>query len=327
MDTLPNGTAKLDAVFRAYERLLWGVGYRLTSSAADADDVVQETFVRALEHSPPGSDEGWRPWLVRIAVNVGLDMLRRRKRSAYIGRWLPSPIETGNEGTAAYAKAMSGMQGSLEGRYELLESVSFAFLLALEALSPRPRAVLLLRDVFDYSARETAEVLGLSEANVRVLHHRARQKMQSYDRERCIPTRGLQEQTQRVLEEFLRCLVAQDVEGIQALLTDSVRVVTDAGGEYSALRVPLVGRSQVAQFFLRVAQRRLAGMRVRPCVVNGLPAMLFEFSHTHPKGAPRALLRCDVSQDGRVKEFHVILASRKLKAVRFDFETSIVSFP
>lgn len=321
MPTWPDGRVKFDAAFRAYERLLWGLSYRLTGSAADADDIVQETFVRALAHPPPDTDERWRPWLVRIAVNIGLDVLRRRKRSAYIGSWLPSPIETGPEGAAASPQAISNTHASVEGRYELLESVSFAFLLALEALPPQGRAVLLLRDVFDYSVRETATALGLSEANVRVLHHRARQKMRRYDGERCRPTASSQGHTQRVLDEFMRCLLAQDVRGIEALLVDAARVVTDAGGEYSALRTPLVGRSRVAQFFLRVAQRRLPSGRFRPCLINGLPALLFAFSPPHPKGAPRALLRCDINADGHIKEFQAILASRKLTAVRSNFAT------
>ena len=94
-------------------------------------------------------------------------------------------------------------QNSPEGRYDLLESVSFAFLLALEALTPQQRAVLLLRDVFDYSVQETAEALALSATNVKTIRHRARRIMQSYDCNRCIPTRTLQGQTRRALEQFL----------------------------------------------------------------------------------------------------------------------------
>lgn len=95
---------------------------------------------------------------------------------------------------------------STEARYEWLESLSFAFLLALEALTPRQRAVLLLRDVFDYSARATAELLSLSEENVRITHLRARRAMRDYDHHRCRPTSTLQEQTRNALAQFVRCL-------------------------------------------------------------------------------------------------------------------------
>jgi RNA polymerase sigma-70 factor (ECF subfamily) len=293
--------------------MLWGLCYRLTGSAADADDIVQETFARAAER-PPSNDQSWRPWLVRVAMNVGLDVLRRRKRRSYVGSWLPSPIETGDEEPPPPCEAEGADPGR---RYEMLESVSFAFLLALEALGPRQRAVLLLRDVFDYSARDVAEALGMSEANVRIVHHRARRTMRQYDRERRLPTRALQEQTRRALEEFLRCLIKQDVAGIEALLAESVRTVTDGAGRYTALRGPLVGRSKVALLHLRVAGRRAEGARFQLRLVNGLPALAIEFASARPKQAPRLVLRCDVSGDGRIKELHVILAPRKLTAVRF----------
>src|SRR5262245_40278849 len=173
-------TAAADAL-EPHRRHLWGLCYRMTGNAADADELVQETFVRALERPPARTDQPWRPWLVRVAMNLSRDLLRRRRRSPYRGTWLPSPIETG-EDEAAPAYEISGSSGaSTEGRYELLESVSFAFLLALEALTPTQRAVLLLRDVFDYSVHEVADALGLSEANVKVTHHRARRAMATYD--------------------------------------------------------------------------------------------------------------------------------------------------
>src|SRR3954469_9653521 len=125
----------------------------MTGVAADADELVQETFVRALEH-PPAALRELRPWLTRVAMNLARDRLRRRRRESYVGPWLPSPVETGDEGAPPAYEPPESL--GTEARYELLESVSFAFLLALEALGPRQRAVLLLRDVFDYSVRETA---------------------------------------------------------------------------------------------------------------------------------------------------------------------------
>ena len=144
--------------------------------------------MRALERPPARTDEPWRPWLVRVAMNLARDLLRRRRRSPYRGTWLPSPIETGADDAPPAYEIPAESGSPTEGRYELLESVSFAFLLALEALTPSQRAVLLLRDVFDYSVRETADALGMSEANVKVTHHRARRAMAAYDRDRCVPT-------------------------------------------------------------------------------------------------------------------------------------------
>src|SRR5262249_54905403 len=106
-----------------HERFLWGLCYRMTGSAADADDLVQDTFTRALEKPPKDGQAPLRPWLTRVAVTLARDSLRRRKRAPYQGPWLPEPIET-DDAPVAVEPASS------EGRYDLLESVSFAFLLA-----------------------------------------------------------------------------------------------------------------------------------------------------------------------------------------------------
>ncbi|MBM4259614.1 MAG: sigma-70 family RNA polymerase sigma factor [Deltaproteobacteria bacterium] len=107
-----------EQLFREHERFLWRLCYRLTGCAADADDIVQETFVRALEHPPAGTEDPWRPWLVRVAMNLGRDVLRRRKRRSYIGPWLPSPIETGDEAAPPAYEAVVDGQLSTEGRYD-----------------------------------------------------------------------------------------------------------------------------------------------------------------------------------------------------------------
>jgi RNA polymerase sigma factor (sigma-70 family) len=322
MTTLPVTIA--EEIFQQHQPFLWGLCYRLTGSTADADDLVQETFVRVLEHPPVRLDEPWRPWLVRVAMNLGRDLLRRRKRRTYVGPWLPSPLETGpaqalrtgeEESPPSY-EPVDGQSGT-EGRYDLLESVSFAFLLALEALSPRQRAVLLLRDVFDYSVHETAEALGLSEANVKTSHHRARRAMQAYDRDRCIPTRTLQQRTRQVLERFLTCLINQDVAAIEALLTADVRAVSDGGGEFLAALRPVVGRDKVVRFYMKTNQRR--GQSGRPDIrmINGLPALVIEFTDNAPREVSRMVMCCELARDGRIKTLHSILASRKLTAVRF----------
>src|SRR5687767_12106876 len=142
---------ELSSVFTAHQRDLWALLYRMTGSVADADDLLQETFARAIERPPPRLDLPMKPWLARVALNLARDHLRARRRVQYYGPWLPMPLETTEE------TSPPSFDPGPEWRYDLLESVSFAFLLALEALTPSQRAVLLLRDVFDYSVRETAE--------------------------------------------------------------------------------------------------------------------------------------------------------------------------
>ncbi len=317
------GEQGLADAFKTDERFLWGLCYRLTGSAADADDLVQETFVRAIERPPARTDKSWRPWLVRVAMNLGRDLLRRRKRQRYAGPWLPAPIETGDEAALpSYEPALAAGQ-TTEGRYDLLESVSFAFLIALEALTPQQRAVLLLRDVFDYTVRETASALGLSEMNVKTTHHRARRAMRAYDQSRCIPTRELQERTRHTLEQFLLGLTSGDVNAVEALLADGVRALSDGGGQYAAAMAPVVGRLRVRRLYLGLAGKRAVGtMEIR--MLNGLPGLVLEFddaAHLVParlahRVSPRMVIRCDIDADGRITALHSVLASRKLSAIR-----------
>lgn len=315
MTTLPD--TLVEEVFSAHKSFLWGLCYRLTGSAADADDLVQETFMRMIERPPARTDEPWRPWLVGVALNVGRDLLRRRKRRAYIGPWLPSPIETGEQESSPSCEFSADGQPSPEGRYDLLESVSFAFLLALEALTPRQRAVLLLRDVFDYSVREAAEALEISEVNVKTTHHRARRAMQGYDRARCLPTSTRQKQTRQALERFLTYLAAGDIPAMEELLVADVRAVSDGGGEFLAALKPVVGRDHVIRFYIKIKERRGVGSRFDMCMLNGLPALVIELTDHAPREAARMVLRCDVNMNGQITEWHAVLASDKLTAVRF----------
>jgi RNA polymerase sigma factor (sigma-70 family) len=307
----------LGDAFRADRRFLWGLCYRLTGSAADADDLVQETFARALARPPARPDAPWRPWLVRVALNLGRDLLRRRRRRGYVGPWLPGPTETGEEESPPAYEHPGEAGAGTEGRYDLLESVSFAFLLALEALTPRQRAVLLLRDVFDYSVREAAEALGMSAVAVKTTHHRARRAMREYDRARCIPTRALQERTRAVLERFVAGLATGDRAAVEALLAEDVRAVSDGAGEVHAARVPIVGRARVARFYANLAARRGPLARLELRLLNGLPALVAELPPGPPGEARRFVLRCDLDAAGRIARLHTILAARKLAGVPF----------
>src|SRR5829696_8098777 len=116
-------------VFETDRRMLWGLCYRMTGNAADADDLVQETFVKAIENPPRNTEAPLRPWLIRVAINLIRDCLRRRRRRSYQGQWLPSPVPTDGEESPASYEPPAPSEDSPAARYELLETISFAFLL------------------------------------------------------------------------------------------------------------------------------------------------------------------------------------------------------
>jgi RNA polymerase sigma factor (sigma-70 family) len=283
----------------------------MTGVAADADDVVQETFARAVEAPSPLRESDLERWLVRVATNLSIDCLRRRKRRQYDGPWLPSPLETA-DALDIFDEAAPGAQS-----VERAEQVSYAFLVALEALSPRARAVLLLVDVLDYSVAEVAGILETTDNNVRVLLHRARRALERFDVD-VVASPEVCKRQRVALEKLLLCMVNQDAAGMAALLTDDVCSLTDGGGRYTALREPLVGRAAVARFHLQTAHRRAAVSRTEFRWINGVAALVVVTRPLRPQMAPRLVLRCEVDAHGRIRELHTILNPRKLTAVRFE---------
>jgi len=299
-------------VFAENRRLLFGLCYRMTGSAADADDLVQATFERALASPPARTHEPWRPWLVRVAVNLSRDELRRRKRRAYKGPWLPEPVDDAQLFEPVHEPAHE--PEATAGRYELVESVSYAFLLALEALTPVQRAVLLLRDVLEYTGAETAEALDLTEANVRVVHHRARKALAAYDARRRAPSRALTEQTLEVMGRFLRCMSVQDVAGMEALLAADVVTLHDTNGRYPAAGVPVVGANKVARFHAGIADlRRQQLPRIEVRSLNGAPAVVCSYDPpVTDRFAPAFVTLGELDEAGRIRRIYTVLAPEKL---------------
>jgi RNA polymerase sigma-70 factor, ECF subfamily len=301
------GSADLARVFAENRRFLFGLCYRMIGSAADADDLVQETFERALVSPPARTHEPWRPWLVRVALNLSRDELRRRKRRAYKGPWLPEPVED--------AQILEPMHepAATSGRYELIESVSYAFLLALEALTPVQRAVLLLRDVLEYTGAETAAALELTEANVRVLHHRARKTMSAYEAHRHAPTRETAARHVDVMGRFLRCMSAQDVAGMESLLARDVVTLNDTNGRYPAAGVPVVGANKVARFHAGITSLRERLPRIEVRWLNGAPAVV---GHYDPpvtdRFAPAFITIGELDEAGLIRRIYSVLAPEKL---------------
>ncbi|HEU4389640.1 MAG TPA: sigma-70 family RNA polymerase sigma factor [Blastocatellia bacterium] len=301
-------------LYQANRDFLWGLCYRMTGSAADAEDVVQETFVRVIERPPRRLQEPLRPWLVRVAINLSRDLLRRRRRANYTGPWLPSPIPTDDHNPPSF-EPMASPEDSPMARYDMLESVSFAFLLALEALTPAQRAVLLLRDVFDYSTDEAAEALDMSAANVKVTLHRARRAMREYDKNRSRITAERKQMTRKALEQFLMYLQASDVAGLARLLADDVVELSDGGGEVYAALAPIRGRDKVLRLIFGLAKK--IGPLPAPVFreLNGVPALVFEGPDREPRHASRFSIQCEVDAAGRIRTLMNVLAPRKLSAL------------
>lgn len=301
------------ALFSAHREHLWGLCYRVTGSAADAEDLVQETFQRALEKPPLDTDRPWRPWLARVATRLAIDALRRRRTREYVGPWLPWPVETppgaGDEPASPEADA--------EARYGLRESVSFAFLRALEALAPMPRAALVLRDALGYSGPEAAEILGVSPENARVLLHRARKALASYEARRQPPSPEVDAAHQAALQRFMAALVTGDVQRVAACLAEDARMTSDGGGHYRAARKAVLGREKVAKFFIGVLGHTPAPAAIELRWLNGRPGVVTCVATESPRDAPRTCMTFDLDASGQVFDIHIVSAPDKLGSVRF----------
>jgi RNA polymerase sigma-70 factor (ECF subfamily) len=201
-------------------------------------------------------------------------------------------------------------------RYDLIESVSMAFLLALEALSPAQRAVLILRDVFDYSTKETAEALEMSEANIKVTLLRARRTMDSYDQNRVSNFSKRAGELRDILQRFLSLLNAGDVQGLKKMLAADVVLISDGGGEVNALAEPMYGREKVLRLIEKLyeANRDVTSTSLRN--VNGEPTMLIDRSRVRPGHASLFTMHCELDETSQIRRFNFVFAPSKLAALK-----------
>lgn len=276
-------------IFAGYRPRLFGLAYRMLGSAAEADDVLQEAHLRwqAAERAEIVAPEGW---LTRVVTRLCLDQLKsaRVRREAYVGPWLPEPVATERAGEPVD-----------------VESISQAFLLLLEALSPLERAVFVLREVFDYSFAEVAEVLGRDEAACRQLGHRAKEHLRAR-RPRFARSR---EQHERLLGAFLGAVMQGDLPGLQRLLADDVVAWSDGGGRARAALNLVHGPDHVARLFIGIARKGGSEGQVAIEELNGWPAVVLRVG-----GAVASTLA--IETDGEtIFAVHVVVNPDKLSRV------------
>ena len=300
--------------FDEHRHFLWGLCYRMTGSAADAEDIVQDTFVKALEKPPADTRAPWRPWLAKVAMNLSRDRLRRRRRREYVGPWLPSPVVTEDDEQLTIDEPIATDNSPL-AHYDLMESITLAFLLALEALTPAQRAVLLLRDVFDYSTSETAETLEMTESNVKVTLHRARQIMEAYDKNRVSNLSKRTQEVGGVVHRFLSRLAAGDVEGVEQMLAADVVLVSDGGGEVNALAEPVYGREKVLRLVEKLYEAYRGRMRTSVQIVNGEPTVLVHREGVKPGHASFFTMHCELNKASQMQRLHFVFAPSKLTSL------------
>lgn len=260
-------TAALEA-FDRHRRLLFTVAYQMLGSVADAEDVVQDTWLRWSAADRGGVTDP-RAYLVQITTRLALDRMSsaQARRESYVGPWLPEPLLTGGGPVAAAPPAPEP-----EDAAELGEQVSLALLVVLETLSPAERAVFVLREVFGMSAAEVAGAMGRTEAAVRQMTHRAKEHVHARQ-----PRFDTDHREQReVTERFLAAAVNGDVESLLAAMAPGVVLIADGGGRVTAARRPIVGADKVARFLAAVAPQGvdIPGLRVELADINGAPAVV-----------------------------------------------------
>src|SRR5687768_6873262 len=240
--------------FLEHRSLLFAIAYRMLGSVADAEDAVQETYLRWRRAAERGEEiRSPKGWLTTTISRVCLDQLgsARVKREQYIGPWLPEPL--------------AGVTPDVAETVADFDTLSLAFLVLLESLLPKERAVFLLHDVFGYDFASIGEIVGESDAYCRQLAKRARAHI-TERRPRFAANRA---QRERLTTGFLRAVSEGDMPALIQTLTDDVKVFSDGGGKVNAARKPVIGRDRVAQFLTNLARLAPEGTSFRTETING----------------------------------------------------------
>jgi RNA polymerase sigma-70 factor, ECF subfamily len=267
------------------------IAYRMVGSASEAEDIVQEAFLRFHRESSAGTDiESPKAWLSTVTTRLAINHVQsaRVRRESYVGTWLPEPLLTDTESEGAR-------------HAETADSLSLAFLVLLESLGPVERAVFLLREVFDYGYDEIAAVVSKSEDNCRQIAVRARRQIEA-KRPRFEASRKKREELSR---RFFDAVMAGKTEGLISLLAADAVAYGDGGGKARAFPRPVYGRDKVARLFLRA--RGLAVSSLRHVEINGQPGALL----LDPAGDPVVAISLDIA-DGLVQTVRAVSNPDKL---------------
>lgn len=264
------------AAFEAHRGLLTGVAYRMLGSVSDAEDMVQEAWLR---WSKAGEVESPRGWLVTVVSRLCLDRLKsaQARREQYYGTWLPEPFLEKEKTDRSPGAAVD-------------ESVSIALLLVLEKLSPVERAGFLLHDVFGYDFEEIGRILDKPPVNCRKLVSRARERVRA-EKPRFAATNGEHEE---LLKRFLNACRVGEIKPLMELFSESVALYSDGGGKASAVHEVLRDRETIARFFIKIVQNFGPEIEIRPTSFNGAPGILFV-----ERSQVATALALDI-QDGRI---------------------------
>jgi RNA polymerase sigma-70 factor, ECF subfamily len=297
----PMGKGNKGEEFEHYRVLLFSIAYRMTGSASDAEDLVQETYLR---YRASASQEivSLKAYLSTIITRLALDHLKsaRVTREQYIGAWLPEPILTSEDGGFPLV--------DLEQR----EALSLAFLRLLEALSPPERAVFLLHEVFDYPFSEIGSMLEKSPANCRQIFHRARQALQD-KRARFAPEPQRQRQ---LLLSFNSASQAGNMTALTSLLAQDAVSWSDSGGKVQSNLKPIYGQQAVARFWVSVARKNPRPLTNTLAEINGSPAILF-----WDEGSLAGVISLTLSAVG-IQEIYALLNPEKLAYLQKQLSSS-----
>jgi RNA polymerase sigma-70 factor, ECF subfamily len=279
--------------FERYRSLLFSIAYRMLGSVADAEDILQEAYLRWRE-APEAEVRSPKSCLSAVVTRLSIDRLRsaRAWREEYVGPWLPEPLVT--EGAEEVADSI-----------ELDESLSMAFLVLLESLNPVERAVFLLREVFDYDYGEISRIVERSEDNCRQIARRARQSVAA----RRPRFEHSPEQKERLTERFVEACMSGDMQGLVGLLSEEVTLWSDGGGKVAAAPYPIHGPERVARFLLGVLRTVPPGFSARPVRINGGPGIV-----GYVDGHPTSVVALDVA-DGRLRGVRIVVNPEKLRTI------------
>lgn len=277
--------------FNEHRKTLFGIAYRMLGRVSDADDMLQEVWLRwqkqnvAEIHSP-------KAWLVSVMTRLCIDQLRsaRREREEYYGVWLPEPL-------------MAATEAEPDGAAGLSDSLNMAFMLMLESLGPVERATFLLREVFQYDYADTATIVGKSEVNCRQIVRRAREQLHANPKTPPPPSA----QAERLVEQFLAAAETGEVKELLALLAEDVTVYSDGGGRVKAAGRPIISADHVSRFLTGIWPRLPADTDWRPARINGRSGFLMR-----SQGEIYGVLSFDLT-DRRVQNIYLILNPDKLR--------------